>query len=294
MTIRFFSKSERYRDFSNFANFPIEIDGTAWPTSEHYYQAHKFEDPDLRDRARQMPNAAAVKRFASKHKARIRPDWDSIKDAVMERALRAKFTQHDSLRELLTGSGDEKIEEDSQKDYYWGTGADGTGQNKLGEMLMRLRTELRSDARAHPAPKTRWPAWLQPLVDLAEVGTEGYPRATRRRLKIVNIMAFMIAISSAIYACVFAFWGMQEYMPLVLMNVALMGFALLMPLAHRINDIAAALLICAAEYVALFFFVRELGHNSGIQLNYIIVAAVAFAVCGMSSFASSPQLSQSV
>jgi adenylate cyclase len=40
-------------------------------------------------------------------------------------------------------------------------------------------------------------------------------------------------------------------------------------------------LIWVAEYAALFFFVRELGHNSGIQLNYIIGAAVAFAICGM-------------
>jgi adenylate cyclase len=125
---------------------------------------------------------------------------------------------------------------------------------------------------------TRWPAWLQPLVDLTDVGTEGYPRATRRRLKIVNIMALMIAISSAIYAGVFAFWGMQDYMPLILMNVALMGFALLMPLAHRISDISAAVLLAIAEFVALFFFVRELGRDSGIQLNYIIAAAVAFAI----------------
>jgi len=56
---------------------------------------------------------------------------------------------------------------------------------------------------------------------------------------------------------------------------------LLAPLAHRLNDVAAALIVCAAEYVALFFFVRELGHDSGIQLNYIVVAAVAFAICGM-------------
>ena len=69
MTIRFFSKSERYREFSNFANYPIEIEGTVWPTSEHYYQAHKFDDPDLRERARHMPNAAAVKRFAGKYRA---------------------------------------------------------------------------------------------------------------------------------------------------------------------------------------------------------------------------------
>src|SRR4029077_13949209 len=59
---------------------------------------------------------------------------------------------------------------------------------------------------------------------------------------------------------------------------------LLVPLAHRINDIAGALVIAVAEYAALFFFVAALGHNSGIQINYIIAAAVAFAIYGLSHF----------
>jgi ribA/ribD-fused uncharacterized protein len=143
MTIRFFSKSDRYREFSNFANYPVEIGGIVWPTTEHYYQAQKFHDPDRQERIRQLPVAAAAKRYATKHKSKIRADWNQIKDGVMARALRAKFTQHKSLRDLLVGSGDEKIEEDSPKDAYWGTGPDGTGQNRLGEVLMRLRTELR-------------------------------------------------------------------------------------------------------------------------------------------------------
>ena len=44
MTIRFFSKSETHREFSNFAPFPIDLDGKRWPTVEHYYQAQKFAD----------------------------------------------------------------------------------------------------------------------------------------------------------------------------------------------------------------------------------------------------------
>ena len=146
MTIRFFSKSDTYRDFSNFANYPIEIDGTLWPTSEHYYQARKFADRDRQERIRQLPKAVAAKRYASKYRAQVRPDWGAVKDAVMERALRAKFTQHESLRELLLGSGEETIEENSARDYYWGIGEDGTGQNKLGLLLMRIRAELREEA----------------------------------------------------------------------------------------------------------------------------------------------------
>ena len=127
-------------------------------------------------------------------------------------------------------------------------------------------------------------AWLGPLAVLAELGTAGYPRAVRRRLTIVNAMAFLIALFSAVYALVFAYFDAKTYMPLIVINVALMGIALLVPLAHRINDIAGALVIAVAEYAALFFFVAALGHNSGIQINYIIAAAVAFAIYGLSHF----------
>ena len=45
MTIRFFSKSETHREFSNFAP-------KRWPTFEHHYQAQKFADPELQKKIR--------------------------------------------------------------------------------------------------------------------------------------------------------------------------------------------------------------------------------------------------
>ncbi len=124
--------------------------------------------------------------------------------------------------------------------------------------------------------------WLGPLGRFAELGTAGYPRPVRRRLTIVNAMALLIAVFSVIYAGVFAYYDMHDYRYLILLNLLLMVIVLLVPLAHRINDIAAALIITVAEYTALFVFVWAFGHNSGIQINYIIAAAVAFAVYGLS------------
>ena len=66
-------------------------------------------------------------------------------------------------------------------------------------------------------------------------------------------MALLIAVFSAIYAGVFAYHGMA-YMPLIVANLLLVVVALLAPLAHRINDIAAALLLAAAEFIALVLF----------------------------------------
>jgi ribA/ribD-fused uncharacterized protein len=144
MTIRFFSKSDTHREFSNFAPFAVAIDGLRWPTTEHYYQAQKFTDLKLQARIRSAEKPIIAKNLADKHRGQIRLDWDAVKEAVMERAVRSKFEQHALLRALLLATGDEDIAEAAPNDYYWGVGRDGTGQNKLGKIIMRIRNEMRS------------------------------------------------------------------------------------------------------------------------------------------------------
>ncbi|MEO6893291.1 MAG: NADAR domain-containing protein, partial [Ktedonobacteraceae bacterium] len=41
-----------------------------------------------------------------------------------------------------------EVVEKAPRDYYWGCGADGTGQNKLGQTLMTVRALLRSRSTA--------------------------------------------------------------------------------------------------------------------------------------------------
>jgi ribA/ribD-fused uncharacterized protein len=58
-------------------------------------------------------------------------------------ALRAKFTQHDDLADLLLSTGDRPLVEHTANDAYWGDGGDGKGKNRLGRLLERVRRELR-------------------------------------------------------------------------------------------------------------------------------------------------------
>jgi len=67
-----------------------------------------------------------------------------VKEDVMYRCLIAKFRQNDDARSVLLGTGNAQLIEDSPTDYYWGCGRNGTGQNRLGVLLMRLRGELRA------------------------------------------------------------------------------------------------------------------------------------------------------
>ena len=47
----------------------------------------------------------------------------------------------------LLGAGDARIVEHTANDAYWGDGGDGSGKNMLGQILMRVREELRASAR---------------------------------------------------------------------------------------------------------------------------------------------------
>jgi ribA/ribD-fused uncharacterized protein len=144
MAIRFSSQSETHREFSNFAPFGVDLDGAWWPTVENYYQAQKFADPELRKKIRKAEKAIIAKNLADKNKAAMRADWDAVKDEVMYRAVRCKFASHPELKAMLLATDDEEIIEAVPTDTYWGVGRDGTGQNKLGKIIARIRDELRA------------------------------------------------------------------------------------------------------------------------------------------------------
>lgn len=61
----------------------------------------------------------------------------------MDEALWCKFTQHPDLKAELLSTGDAELVEDSDKDAFWGVGADRKGRNELGKALERLRAKLR-------------------------------------------------------------------------------------------------------------------------------------------------------
>jgi adenylate cyclase len=124
----------------------------------------------------------------------------------------------------------------------------------------------------------RRPTLLARAIDF---GTAGYSPKVRRRLKILNAMAYLIAVFSTLYALTFALEDARAYRWAIAINLALVVAALAVPFAHRVHEIAGAMIIMAAEYAGLFGLVALLGRPSGIQLNLIVGAAVAFATLGL-------------
>jgi ribA/ribD-fused uncharacterized protein len=145
MTIRFYSTIAEYGQFSNFAPFPFELDGQEWPTSEHYFQAQKFEIAEYRERIRTAASPMLAARLGRSRKVPIRTDWEAVKLDVMRKAVGQKFRTHPALAALLLSTGDEQLIEAAPRDYFWGAGAKGTGLNWLGKILMELREEIRAE-----------------------------------------------------------------------------------------------------------------------------------------------------
>jgi N-glycosidase YbiA len=141
--INFYRTGDEYGCFSNFSAYPIELKGKLWPTSEHYFQAQKFDGTEHEEAIRLEKSPMIAARMGRDRNKPIRPDWESVKDDVMREAVRAKFTQHPELRETLLATGDATIVEHTENDRYWGDGGDGSGKNMLGRILMEIRTELR-------------------------------------------------------------------------------------------------------------------------------------------------------
>jgi ribA/ribD-fused uncharacterized protein len=146
MAILFYLKRDPYGWLSNFSPHGIEMRGRVWPTVEHYYQAQKFAGTDRERQIHEAPNPGTAKAMAHERSHPVRADWEAVKYGVMREAVLKKFETHTDLREALLATGDEALVENAPDDYYWGCGADATGENNLGKILMEVRSMMRGRA----------------------------------------------------------------------------------------------------------------------------------------------------
>ena len=178
-TIYFYSEKDRFGEFSNFYPSPFTLNGILhhgdtmtrilYPTVEHYFKAQKFMGPNASPRSleyarliisQNTPNKAKIlgnqqirggyrwiqelnNIIRSYEDITIRPDWNEVRDNAMRRAILNKFIRNHNLLNILLTTNDKIIIEHTSRDNYWGDGGDGSGQNKLGKILMETRDILR-------------------------------------------------------------------------------------------------------------------------------------------------------
>lgn len=154
--IHFYRANEKpYGVFSNLFRRPMEFEGRIYPTAEHAYQAGKARKEEVREWILSAPSPSLVAMAAhGLYTWDIVPEWSRTKFDRMRKVLKAKFTQHEDLKDLLLSTGDARLVEagrtDNAVNRTWGE-VNGKGQNMLGVMLMEVRDEI----RAQEAPETR-------------------------------------------------------------------------------------------------------------------------------------------
>ena len=140
----FYTKTMPFWGLSNFSPPGVEVDGVYWSTVEHFFQAQKFEDREVRERIRRAPTPKEARALGQSRAFKLRNGWESLREEVMLNALRLKFV-NPTARDLLLSTGSRMLVESSPFDYFWAAGEDGSGQNRLGHLLMQVRSELRHD-----------------------------------------------------------------------------------------------------------------------------------------------------
>lgn len=137
-----------YDYLSNFYRCEYQLNGKSYFHVEGGFQSEKTDPPSERIRVAMGPKEA--KRLG--RMVTLRPDWEEIKEEIMYKHVRAKFEQNENLRQQLVNTRNAILCEDNNwHDNEWG---DCTcekcytieGQNKLGEILMMVREDLKGKA----------------------------------------------------------------------------------------------------------------------------------------------------
>lgn len=136
-----------YFFLSNFSNYGFELEGVYYKTVEHYFQAQKCINEQEFQQIVNAETPALARKLG--RKVSLRKDWPEVKEEIMMKGVRAKFTQNPKAKELLLKTGDaELIEGNTWGDSFWGV-CNGKGKNKLGKILMEIRKELKEVKEEH-------------------------------------------------------------------------------------------------------------------------------------------------
>lgn len=143
--------------FSQWWKSDFLVDGNRYPTAEHWMMAEKarlFKDDKIVGEIRSSSTPGMAKklgRMVSDFNPLI---WDDHKFNIVVGGNIHKFSQDESLKSFLLGTGNKVLVEASPRDMIWGIGLGPKnpkaenpslwrGQNLLGFALMEVRDRLK-------------------------------------------------------------------------------------------------------------------------------------------------------
>lgn len=137
-----------YAFLANFWESPVMFGDFRYRTVEHAFQAAKTVDLEARGEIWRAATPGAAKRLG--RRVVLRADWEDVKTDVMRLLVIRKFEDHSDLCRRLLDTGDVPlVEGNGHGDRIWGCvrgpGGTWTGENRLGRILVQVRSAMRAE-----------------------------------------------------------------------------------------------------------------------------------------------------
>ena len=145
MSIEFYKEFGPLGYLASYSNHGFYKDNIYYKTVEHYYQANKFSDINIKNR---IINAKTPKEASTIGRDRTLKRIDNfkkIKLQVMYDGVLEKFRQNTDIRNKLIETRNKEIKEMTVKENFWGVGPNLDGENHFGKILMKVRTDLKNE-----------------------------------------------------------------------------------------------------------------------------------------------------
>lgn len=152
----FHNPDEENGYLSNWYHSDFLMDGIKYTSMEQfmmYKKAIYFQDAKRAEEILAISDVARIKELGRLVTGYNDSIWSGIRQIVVYEGLIAKFSQNDTLKKLLKGTGEAILAECAVKDRIWGIGLsmsdsrrmnmeEWRGLNLLGYTLMEVRNKL--------------------------------------------------------------------------------------------------------------------------------------------------------
>ena len=118
--ITFYKEFGPWGFLASYSNHGFFVDGIWWPTTEHYYQAQKFDDPKIQEMIRSAKTPKMASEIGRDRNLPLKQNWDKLRCDVMYFAVLKKFQFNNDICFKLLATGDEEIVEKTTKEFFWG------------------------------------------------------------------------------------------------------------------------------------------------------------------------------
>ena len=145
MAIEFYKEFGDFGYLANYSNHGFTVDGVYYPTVEHYYQASKFQDKKIIQKILKCKSPKEASIIGRDRKNPRIPNFRNMKNDKMYEGVYYKFSQNKDIRSKLIETRNQEIKEMSVKESYWGVGPNLDGENHIGQILMKVREQIKKD-----------------------------------------------------------------------------------------------------------------------------------------------------